>query len=153
MLEFFKLITHLGSAYFLIGITLLLIIVLKDKNKSIGIVLNLILVFLLNQGLKQIFKMPRPDNPLVKVSGYSFPSGHAMVSFAFYGFLIYLILKHIENKKIKVLSTICLSLLILLIGYSRVYLHAHFPIDVICGFIFALIYLLIYIKIIYKKMQ
>ena len=153
MLEIFKLITHLGSAYFLIGITFLLIIVLKDKNKSISIVLNLILVFLLNQGLKQIFKMPRPDNPLVKVSGYSFPSGHAMVSFAFYGFLIYLILKYIKNKKIKVLSIICLSLLILLIGYSRVYLHAHFPIDVICGFIFSFIYLVVYIKIIYKKMQ
>ncbi len=153
MLEFFRLITHLGSAYFLIGITILLIIVLKDKNKSISIVLNLILVFLLNQGLKQIFKMPRPDNPLVKASGYSFPSGHAMVSFAFYGFLIYLIFKHTKNNKIRVVSAIMLSLLVLLIGYSRVYLKAHFPVDVICGFIFALVYLIIYIKTIYKKMQ
>ena len=67
MLDFFKLITFFGSAYFLIGISVLLVLIIKNKKTSLSISLNLLLVFLFNQGLKQIFKMPRPDNPLVKV--------------------------------------------------------------------------------------
>ena len=151
MLEFFKLITHLGDAYFIIGISILISIIIKDYKKSISIFLNLILAFLLNQGLKQIFKIPRPNNNIISVSGYSFPSGHAMVSLAFYGFLIYLIFKITKNKKTRIISIVGLSLLILLIGISRVYLRVHYPIDIICGFIFALIYLIMYIKIVNKR--
>ena len=150
MLEFFKLITHLGDAYFIIGVAVLSAVFIKDKNKAISIFINLLLVFGLNQSLKHIFKMPRPSNPLIEVGGYSFPSGHAMVSLAFYGFLIYLIFQKTKNKKIRILSAILLLLLIALIGASRVYLKAHYLKDVLCGFIFALIYLILDIKTINK---
>ena len=88
---------------------------------------------------------------LVKEGGYSFPSGHAMVSFGFYGFLIYLAYKKINNKKIKYPLIISLALLILLIGISRIYLGVHYATDIIGGFIIGFIYLIVFIKYFYNK--
>ena len=74
-----------------------------------------------------------------------------MVSMGFYGFLIYLIHIKFKNKKLKNPLIIFLSLLILSIGISRVYLGVHYFTDVIGGFIIAIIYLHFYIKHIYNK--
>ena len=74
-----------------------------------------------------------------------------MISFAFYGFLIYLIHKNVNNKKLKIIFNVFLSILILAIGISRVYLGVHYITDVIAGFMFALIYLILFINFIYKK--
>ena len=67
-----------------------------------------------------------------------------MVSMAFYGFIIYLIYKNIENKTIKWSSIILLSILIILIGISRIYLGVHYTSDVLGGFLLAISYLIIY---------
>lgn len=145
-------ISYLGSAVTLICLTLALIILLKNKRDSKFIALNLIIVFLLNRILKLIIARPRPSVlRLVYEEGYSFPSGHAMVSMGFYGFLIYLAYKNIKDKKIKIPLIIILSILILLIGLSRIYLGVHYATDVIGGFIIAIIYLVLFIKFLYKN--
>lgn len=54
------------------------------------------------------------------------PSGHSMVSMAFYGLLIYLIYKNVKNKYLKVILIVLLSLLIIMIGISRIYLDVHY---------------------------
>ena len=145
-------VSYLGSAVALITLSLGLILLLKNKKNSKIIVLNLILVFILNRILKLIIARPRPEVlKLVLENGYSFPSGHAMVSFGFYGFLIYLLNKNVNSKKIKYPLIVFLSLLILLIGISRIYLGVHYATDVIGGFIIAFIYLVIFIKILNKK--
>ena len=111
-----------------------------------------IFVFILNRILKFIIARPRPERlKLVFEDGYSFPSGHSMVAFGFYGFLIYLICKKIENKKIKYPLIVFLSLLILFIGISRVYLGVHYVTDVIGGFIFTFLYLIVFVKYFCKK--
>ena len=74
-----------------------------------------------------------------------------MVATGFYGFLIYLIYKNVENKKIKYPLIVMLSILILLIGISRVYLGAHYATDVIGGWIIGIVYLAFFIKYAYKK--
>ena len=120
----------------------------KKKKIGISIPLNLGLSALLNITLKQILQRPRPiEYRVIDESGYSLPSGHSMVSMAFYGYLIYFIYKHIENKYIKWSLIILLSILIISIGISRIYLGVHYTSDVIAGFLIALSYLIIYINV------
>ena len=64
-----------------------------------------------------------------------------------YGYLIYLIYKKIKNPYIKYLGIIILSLLIILIGISRIYLGVHYFSDVVAGYTLSLIYLIIFIRV------
>ncbi|WP_214658867.1 phosphatase PAP2 family protein [Candidatus Formimonas warabiya] len=91
--------------------------------------------WIMNELLKWIFQRSRPDIArMVQVTGYSFPSGHAMVSFAFYGMLAYLTWINLTKRKTKVFCTGILLLLICAIGISRIYLGVHYPSDVLAGF-------------------
>ena len=108
---------------------------------------NLVIITILNQLFKFIFERPRPtEYRIITETGYSFPSGHSMVSMAFYGFIIYLIYKKVNNKYIKWLVISILSLLIVSIGISRIYLGVHYTSDVLAGFLISISYLIIYIK-------
>lgn len=127
---FVKWITWFGSATALILITLFII----KKNKQVGFLVgcNLIIITILNQVLKLIIQRPRPDEyRIIDASGYSFPSGHSMISMAFYGFIIYLICKYVNNKILKYFLIGLLGSLIILIGVSRVYLGVHYVSDVL----------------------
>ncbi len=146
-----KAVTWFGSAGCLIILSIGFVLILKRKKVSIAIIGNLIFVALFNYILKIIFKRPRPiEHRLISESGYSFPSGHSMASMAFYGFLIYLIYKYVENKYLKIGFICLLSCLIVLIGVSRIYLGVHYLSDVLSGFLISLIVLLIYINILQK---
>ena len=148
--KIFLIITNLGSPYVLILLTLLSFL-LKNKKLSFIITGNLGLITIINQVLKFIVKRPRPsDLFLIVETGYSFPSGHSMVSLSFYGLLIYFIYKYFKNKNLKIFLITLLSLIIVLIGVSRVYLGVHFVSDVISGFLLSLSYLIIFIKVINK---
>ena len=106
----------------------------------------------INQTIKHIVRRPRPNVlRLVEESGYSFPSGHSMISVAFYGLVIYLVYKNVNNKYLKWTLITLLSLLILTIGFSRIYVGVHYFTDVVGGFFLALAYLIVYIYIYNKK--
>ena len=146
-----KFITNLGGAIFLIGLTVLLIILIKNKKIGLSIFTNLVIVTGLNQLLKRILQRPRPTEfRIVEETGYSFPSGHSMVSMAFYGYLIYLIYKYVKNKYIKWSLIVLLSCLIVGIGTSRIYLGVHYTSDVLGGFLISVSYLVIYISVVNK---
>ena len=143
----FKIITRFGSATCLILLTIILFTTIKNKKVGLLISTNLIIITILNQALKIIVQRPRPtEYRIINEAGYSFPSGHSMVSMAFYGFLIYLIYKNIKNKYLKISLIIILSLLIVMIGISRIYLGVHYTSDVCAGFLVSLSYLIIYIN-------
>lgn len=145
---FMKVTTNLSSAYVLIAIALGSLLFLKNKKIGLCISSNLVIATILNQLLKYIIQRPRPDGyRLIIESGYSFPSGHSMVSMAFYGLIIYLIWKMVKNKKIKHISCGILGILIPLIGFSRIYLGVHYASDVIGGFAISIVYLLLFTNV------
>ena len=143
-----KVITIFGGTYFLIICAIILVTTIKEKHIRLSIALNLPLAALINYTLKQIVQRPRPEEyRIINESGYSFPSGHSMVSMAFYGLLIYWIIKNVKNKFYKYTLIILLGMLIILIGTSRIYLGVHYTSDVIAGFLIAFSYLIIFISI------
>ena len=144
-----KFITNFGGAIFLIILTITLFILIKNKKIGLSIILNLIVITGLNQILKNILQRPRPtEYRLIEETGFSFPSGHSMVSMAFYGYLIYLIYKYVKNKYLKWISIVLLSILICSIGISRIYLGVHYTSDVLGGFLISLSYLIVYTLIV-----
>lgn len=139
------LITNLASELTLIILTLLIFIIIKNKKIGFISLINLIIILLLNQGLKLLFVRERPTDMIINMSGYSYPSGHSMISFAFYGFLIYLLHKTELSKITKYLISTFLIILIIAIGLSRIYLHVHYASDVLSGFCLSASYLIIFI--------
>ena len=143
-----RLITQFGGTILMIVWALASLVLIKNKRISISVVSNLVLIALLNNILKLIVRRARPTGfRLIAETGYSFPSGHSMVSMAFYGYLIYLIYKNVRKKKLRWTLITCFSLLILIIGMSRIYLGVHYTSDVFAGFLFSLGYLVIYTKL------
>ena len=144
-----KAITWCGGAICLVLLTIILFICLKNKKDGILIVINLVTITILNQIFKFILQRPRPEGyRIINETGYSFPSGHSMISMAFYGFLIYLIYQNVVNKYIKWTLIIFLTFLIISIGISRVYLGVYYTSDVLAGFLVSISYLILYISII-----
>ena len=143
--NFMKIITLFGSVYVIVPCCIILLFALKNKKNKILMTSNLVIITLLNQLLKRVFRRLRPINGIISEFGYSFPSGHSMVSMAFYGFLIYLLYK--SNFKYKNIFIGLLIVLILLIGISRIYLGVHYPTDVFGGFLLSISYLLLFIEI------
>lgn len=143
---FFRTITRFGDEEILILIALSCLIFIKNRKIGLSIGVNLASVGLLNHILKEIVQRPRPpiEFRMVQESSYSFPSGHAMASLAFYGLIIYYLSKYIKNNKVKTVSTLVLSVLIFLVGISRIYLGVHFASDVLAGFLISIVYLIIY---------
>lgn len=141
-------ITNIGSAYSLIVITILLLFFLKNKKTCLLITLNLIFSFLSSQIVKFILQRERPINiGLVSTSGYSYPSGHSMVSMAYFGFMAYLIYKNISNTFLKIIFIMLFILLSIVIGFSRIYLGVHYFSDVLGGFLLSIFYLSLFINI------
>lgn len=147
-----KAITHLGSMVFLIVLSVILVLTMKNNRNRINIAYNLVIISIINYAIKQIIKRPRPIGiNLIKEGGYSFPSGHSATSMAFYGLLIYLVYKYVNNKLLKTIIIVLLSLIILMIGTSRIYLGVHFASDVLAGFILGLLFLLVFISIAFSS--
>lgn len=143
--NFFQFVTDLGDFYAYLIVTLItgLFFFYKLKNKKfilqlIGVV---ILSFLVNLALKEVFDRARPAlEHMVVVKTLSYPSGHAMSAMSFYGFLIYLIFHIKMNHWLRGFLTLLFSVLIFFIGLSRIYLGVHFPSDVVGGFVGGLIW-------------
>lgn len=151
MTVFAKVVTSFASPIILIIVTIVLFVSIKNKKIRFSIVINLIVSVILNFVLKNIIQRPRPtEHRLIDEMGYSFPSGHSMVSMAFYGYIMYLIIKNVKNKTIKFFSSIIIGALIICIGLSRVYLGVHYSSDVVGGFMIALSYLMLYTGILKK---
>ena len=151
---FYKFITFFASEIMVGLISLVFILIFKNKRYGVFAIVNAVNIVVLNIVLKLIFMRDRPyDLMIINESGYSFPSGHAMAALGFYGFIISLIWHFILSKKAKIIFTILLAILILLIGVSRIYLGVHYASDVLAGYMVSTIYLILYITFVSKHLQ
>jgi membrane-associated phospholipid phosphatase len=140
--HFFWLVTWVGGV---VGLTLLAtagtITMLLRKNYLLAVIWILATAggALVNLGVKHSVNNPRPeketrDASVAWLTNPSYPSGHAMGSAIGVGMCLFVLLRFVRKKRARVLLPSALILLILLIGFSRIYLRAHWVTDVIGGF-------------------
>ncbi|HEX6625098.1 MAG TPA: phosphatase PAP2 family protein [Pyrinomonadaceae bacterium] len=140
-------VTRLGSNEFLIGAgacALIAFALAGWRRAAAAFLVTMAGAALLNVLLKSIFQRERPapffDTPLPE--SYSFPSGHALLSFCFYGVLAAVLAARLNSVRARVLVWAAAALLVALIGLSRVYLGVHFPSDVLAGYAAALVWVM-----------
>jgi len=146
-----KSITFLGSVYTIAIGLISMFMIDRDKRNVVVATITIFGAFLLNNILKIIIQRPRPTSySLINENGFSFPSGHSMIATVFYGFLMYLVYKKVENKKTRVLMMSILLFIIISICISRIYLGVHYLSDTIAGFCLSVSYLMIFLSLTYK---
>lgn len=167
-ISFMSGVSFFASSEILMLLTIILMAIFFFKYKDIWLTLLLAIVVgggvVLNLALKFIFQRGRPDDiSNLEIFGYSFewvsysfPSGHSMRAFLFYGFVVYLVLRFIRTPSIRYITTLLFVIVILLIGVSRIVLDAHFPSDIIAAYFISLSWLsfcLLMSRIIYKQIR
>lgn len=147
MTRFMKVVSFFGSGEYLMVALALVVLVFSFYDHmrwhSLRVLLITLTASVLHRLLKIYFGRPRPPFAIIDISSLSFPSGHAMAGGVFYGVLIYLTWISVRTRQWRWLLTVFLTLLILLIGFSRVYLKVHYATDVLAGYIMGLLWLLL----------
>ena len=148
------LFSFFGSHYFLLPANILLAAYFlfwkKDKWTGVQVITISLTSVLMMHLIKYYFHRVRPVHPVHEAAlGYSFPSGHSMSAMTFYGMLIYLFFTHLHNTVAKWILAFVLGMVILAIGFSRVYLRVHYATDVLAGFCIG--YLWLWISLIILK--
>jgi membrane protein DedA with SNARE-associated domain/membrane-associated phospholipid phosphatase len=101
---------------------------------------------LFNRLGKLVFHRPRPEVAVYAQHSFSFPSGHATTAVVFYGFMVYVLARHTRQWKRQVNLAFAGVTMILLIGFSRLYLGVHYVSDVWGGYLAGLLWLIIAIS-------
>lgn len=144
-------ITTIGSGYCYALVVLIILLILSFYQRwREACILSLCLIGACSSNylLKHFFERSRPNLArVVDISGYSFPSGHAMVSLCFYGLIAYLVSRQISSRCWRFLLFAFTTLLIIAIGISRIYLGVHYPSDVIGGYLAGTTWLFICISL------
>lgn len=144
-------ITALGGVAWVLSLSLVLAAVsyAKHKTRYAWAFLAVIPGEALNGLLKILFNRVRPDTLYANsmlLHTKSFPSGHAFGSMMLYGLIAYLAFTHLPREW-NLVASLSMILLIILIGISRVYLGAHYSLDVLGGWVLGAVILLIVIKL------
>lgn len=141
--------TSLSSVAVILVMALVVAAFAPGKAPGRCVCANVVGALVLNQVLKFIVQRPRPDGYRLAVeSSYSFPSGHSMISMAFYGLLIWMIWKYERDDVMRHVWCCLFGLIIVMVGISRIYLGVHYASDVIAGFCVSLIWLVFFTKVI-----
>lgn len=147
--------TILGNweVVFVLFLTFLIYLLFWRKIRElIFAFLALLLGILLNFSFKFVIQRPRPETSyaLLNQEGFSFPSGHSLLAFVFYGFLFYLLFKGVNKKWIKFLVFLLGILIIGGIGFSRFYLGVHWFSDILGGWFLGFIVLVFVLTLMEK---
>jgi membrane-associated phospholipid phosphatase len=136
---FFLIITGLGSGEVLALLGLIVTVIYGLRRRWLHVATWLAALaggVILNQLLKEFFARARPSvvDPLLSETGYSFPSGHAMLSLIAYGMLTYFAILALQTWRARTAVVFVTVMLVVLIGISRMYIGVHYFSDVVAGF-------------------
>jgi membrane-associated phospholipid phosphatase len=140
-------ITQLGSPVVLFPLTAVAALVFLEMRRIRGAILMVVTmlgVALLNQVLKVFFQRERPVPffGLATPSSWSFPSGHAMASFCFYGALAALVTARLRSRALRLAVWAAAAVIIFAVGFSRIYLGVHYLSDVVAGYAVGFVWVL-----------
>jgi membrane-associated phospholipid phosphatase len=101
----------------------------------------------INYVMKLFFAKPRPElwPRLISETSFSFPSGHAVGSMVVYGFIAYILARELPSYQRYIYAVA--SVLIIAIGFSRLYLGVHYPTDIIAGYGVGILWLITCLKV------
>ena len=135
---FFSTVTIFGNWWFVVPVAMFVCVVLfrhKEQRFIASLLSVLVSAEVVTYALKILVARPRALDALVTETDFSFPSGHAMIALALYGFLIYVVLQRGKTLWVRNVSVGALGSLIVLIGVSRLYLGVHYLSDVLVGYL------------------
>jgi len=142
--QLFSALTLLGKSHVVVLFVSALAILLVLWRKGIDLMALIITIVGSTTSswlLKLAFQRPRPDQAIYLESSYSFPSGHATIAVALYGFIGYLLIR-LTRRWWQRISLVCTTLaLIAAIGLSRLYLAEHYLTDVLAGYLLGALWL------------
>ena len=127
--------------------TSLMVLLTKRKNMIVGLLASSLGAASFSMLGKLTFQRPRPIEAVLLESSYSFPSGHATIAVAFYGFLGYLLIRSATRWKYRANVFFAAGTLVLLIGLSRIVLGVHYLSDVWAGFLVGALWLIVGISL------
>ncbi|KXA37281.1 PAP2 family protein [Staphylococcus lugdunensis] len=147
--------TKIGEVWAMLSLSLMLIAYLmlkRCKIEALFFVLVMGLSSILNPVLKNIFDRERPTLlRLIDITGFSFPSGHAMGSTAFFGSVMFIINRKMSGADKGIIIGLC-ALMMLMVSISRVYLGVHYPTDIVAGIIGGVFCIVLSTLILRKKL-
>lgn len=148
-------ISKSGDTIIAIIFTILIMIYLymiNKKRESKFYAVNILAIAIVSQGVKFLSHRQRPEGEwLVYIDGYSFPSGHAVISMAGALILIYFIIRDFRRKALACIISVIMFIYAALIGLSRVYVGVHYISDVIGGWAIAFLWVFISLLIFTKR--
>lgn len=142
----FKFFTYMGGIEaMLVFLWAVVIFAWRQRLLPIVFCIGLFVAVGVSQLMKLIFGRLRPEEAfrLVVENGFSFPSGHTFVATLMYGLAGYLLVRTIGSRAWQWVAGVGALLLILLVGFSRIYLGVHFPSDVLASMAFASAFLVL----------
>jgi membrane-associated phospholipid phosphatase len=131
-------ISWIGNEGIIVATIILTILLLANKHSNTAFLFAFTIFtgYIINGFAKQLLAIPRPTiDPLYIENFYSFPSGHAMGSFIFFAMVTYLVFILTRSFMYTIISAILCGLMVMAVGFSRVYLGVHFPSDIAAGYI------------------
>ncbi len=134
----FQYLTQLGSTISIILVTILLFSCLFGHHRSLAwfSLITPLLTLITNFLIKNLIQRPRPTaKHLVHVTGFSFPSGHAAGTMVLASVCVILLFQLAPRHDSKWLLELLIGLFPIFIGITRIYLHVHYPSDVLAGWL------------------
>jgi undecaprenyl-diphosphatase len=136
LVTLFKVLTWAGNVAvlaLLVGAVTLWLVRRRRRNDAFFVAASAAGIEVLNGGLKLLFHRPRPELAYVHLDTYSFPSGHAAGSAAIYAVVLYVLATQLASVRARAVLAVGYVVLVAAVGFSRLYLEAHYLSDVLAG--------------------